>query len=257
MTNMVILSHPPINFGLRPSARVGGHEIAGLLGCALRTPEERPWGWWWWWYSGAAVSGGDGGNCSGGGDEDVMLCCAPGTPEEWLWEWSLMVSARIVMVVTNMHVMQICAWHLIEENIVPSSVGSAHLVHRQEKYFVSAGKKPLWAFFLNSKMTTFCSQNQSRILRSLKRSLFISTAILNLTKMNLTVAGSPHGVGVVDTDVLPLLDVHCCPDHHSAQQNCHRHCGEINLAKIRALHLCIFFRFPLGSSIPFVFKAFY
>ena len=108
-------------------------------------------------------------------------------------------------------------------------------------------KNLLWAFFLNSKMTTFCSQNQSRILRSLKRSLFISTAILNLTKMNLTVAGSPHGVGVVDTDVLPLLDVHCCPDHHSAQQNCHRHCGEINLAKIRALHLCIFFRFPLTS----------
>ena len=40
MTNMVTLNHPPINFGLRPSARVGGHEIAGLLGCALRTPEE-------------------------------------------------------------------------------------------------------------------------------------------------------------------------------------------------------------------------
>ena len=78
-------------------------------------------------------------------------------------------------------------------------------------------------------MTTFCSQNQSRILRYLKRSLFISTAILNLTKMNLAVAGSPHGVGVVDTDVLSLLDVHCCPDHHSGQHN--GHCGEIDPAK--------------------------
>ena len=67
--------------------------------------------------------------------------CALRTPEEWSWGWSLMVLVRIVMVVTNVHVMQICAWHLIEENIVPSSVGSAHLVHRQEKYFVSAGKK--------------------------------------------------------------------------------------------------------------------
>ena len=28
--------------------------------------------------------------------------------------------------------------NLIEENMVPSSVGSEHLVHRQEKYFVSA-----------------------------------------------------------------------------------------------------------------------
>ena len=47
----------------------------------------------------------------------------------------------------------------------------------------------------------------------------LSAAILNLTKMNLAVAGSPHGVGVVDTDVLSLLDVHCRPDHHSGQQH--------------------------------------
>ena len=57
----------------------------------------------------------------------------------------------------------------------------------------------------------------------------LSAAILNLTKMNLAVACSPHGVGVVDTDVLSLLDVHCCPDHHSGQQN--GHCGEIDPAK--------------------------
>ena len=33
---------------------------------------------------------------------------------------------------------QIQLVNLIEENMVPSSVGSEHLVHRQEKYFVSA-----------------------------------------------------------------------------------------------------------------------
>ena len=38
--------------------------------------------------------------------------------------------------------------------------------------------------------------------------------ITPLTQMNLPIASSPHGVAVVDADVLPLLDVHRCTDHH-------------------------------------------
>ena len=32
--------------------------------------------------------------------------------------------------------------------------------------------------------------------------------------MQLPVGGAPHGVAVVDADVLPLLDVDSGPDHH-------------------------------------------
>ena len=32
--------------------------------------------------------------------------------------------------------------------------------------------------------------------------------------MDLSVVCPPHGVAVVDADVLALLDVHCCADHN-------------------------------------------
>ena len=32
--------------------------------------------------------------------------------------------------------------------------------------------------------------------------------------MDLSVVCPPHGVAVVDADVLSLLDVHCCSDHN-------------------------------------------
>ena len=58
--------------------------------------------------------------------------------------------------------------HLIEENIVPSSVGSEHRVHRQEKYFVSAAHD----YDHNEDFEDFDDFDDDRsIMRSSKRSI--------------------------------------------------------------------------------------
>ena len=79
--------------------------------------------------------------------------------------------------------------HRILLNIVPSSVGSEQRGQEQMKYLVSAGT--------NKHQT-----------------LTIISQFLSFTKVKLSVCRAPHGVAVVDADVLSLLDVHRGPDHH-------------------------------------------